>query len=127
MSWGFAGCTVCKDEPLVMTFQFYKREFICLGCGRTFEFFGPKNLGEGDELQKKSDERTAEWAENAGSKLLVGHVYHEGCETCRPSQDEYHSKHATAEEWVEHNNAVRWLTGRTGKDFSNLLKEAVAA
>ncbi len=123
MGWGFAGCHVCKDEPLVSTFAFYKKEFICLGCGRTYEFLSPISLGESDELQKISDERKKEWAENAGGKLLIGKFCREGCDKCSMGNDEYHPNHATEEEWAEHNKAVEWLTQRTGNDLSIYLRD----
>lgn len=50
-----AGCHAC-NEPLVLTFEFPKKEFICVECGRLYEFFGPKPLDWTPERQTRHDE-----------------------------------------------------------------------
>lgn len=49
-----AGCHHC-DEPLVLTFEFPKKEFICVECGALYEFFGPKRLTWTPERQARHD------------------------------------------------------------------------
>jgi hypothetical protein len=50
-----AGCHRC-DEPLVLTFEFPKKEFICVECGQLYEYFGPKRLTWTPERQARHDE-----------------------------------------------------------------------
>lgn len=117
-----ATCIVCKDEPLVMTFQFYKKEFICISCGRLYEFFGPSPRDETPELLAKMEERKQEWLDNA-SGLIIGRFYRDSCEKCSLRGDHYHSKHATEAEWEAHEVAVDWLSKRTGRDFSTYSRK----
>lgn len=55
-----AGCHTC-NEPLVLTFEFAGKEFICVVCGQLYEYFGPKHLEWTPELQARHDELAAQY------------------------------------------------------------------
>ncbi len=42
-------------------------------------------------------------------------MYRYGCELC--DQDEEHIKHASQRDWREINDALKWISDRTGKEF----------
>jgi len=111
-------CPYCQNEPLVGTFAFRGKEYICLGCGMTFTFFGPPSHEATKELASKRRDRDEEWDDN-GAALMVDDFKRVNCDQCRLA--ERHQDHATRKEWDRHNAAVKWLTERTGRDFTNLL------
>lgn len=49
------------DEPLVMTFEMDGKEFVCVVCGRWYEFFEPKAASPTPELQARHDELKAKY------------------------------------------------------------------
>lgn len=53
-----ATCPV-DGEPLVMTFEFPGKEFICVVCSRLYEFFGPKPAVSTPELEARYAEHKA--------------------------------------------------------------------
>jgi hypothetical protein len=107
-----AMCTVCKNEPLVCTFVFKKKEFICLGCGRTFEFFGPASADETPELLEKMHSREKAWKELSNGYMPVGMVRVDDCEECKqPGRDYSHKDHATEKELEAHEAAKERIDG----------------
>lgn len=60
MSAPVATCRV-DGEPLVMTFEFPKYEFICQVCKKLYDFFGPKPADETPELLARYEELKAEY------------------------------------------------------------------
>lgn len=113
MGWGIAMCPNCRDEPLVSTFFFPKKEFICLKCGKLWEFLQPVSAEETPELLELMEARKNEWADNARS-LLNDHSWHAGCEKCNMGSSEYHISHATDEEKKADAIARQWLEQRVG-------------
>lgn len=112
-SWGVACCPRCEgDVPLVSTIAFTKAEFYCLDCGGTFGFLDPRKAqNPGPELDARMAAYEAEWAENAGRKLLTIHSWHTDCEACKVG-GEYHHSHATEAEHQADAEARAWLTAR---------------
>lgn len=108
-----AMCRDCKDEPLVCTFAFYKKEFICLGCGTLYEWLEPKGAPDTKELTAKAKAREEEWEENAGKHLLTVGAKHTDCEKCKTSTDYSHKDHATEEEIAADEKARIWIQQRT--------------
>lgn len=49
MSVKMAGCPDC-GEPVVATFRFPGKEFICFGCGGPFDFLQPVHIDAAPEL-----------------------------------------------------------------------------
>lgn len=115
MSARVACCTVCgpEPEPLVMTLKWPRKEFVCLGCGRLFEFFGPRDFPETPELLERMEARKAEFAEHAGA-ILGDHHWRDGCDKCKVG-GEYHAAHATDEEKQASADGLKWLLERTGR------------
>ena len=50
-----AMCPAC-DEPLVSTLEFKYKEFICMGCGRKWEFLSPRAAVATPELEARQAE-----------------------------------------------------------------------
>lgn len=107
-------CSVCK-EPLIFTFFFSKKEFICLNCGRLYEYFGPNGAIETPELLEKMKNLKEEWERDFTPYLLTGGIMKESCETCRINY-EPHLHHATDEELEKHTDALIRLKERTGNE-----------
>lgn len=82
-------------EPLVMTFVYPGKEFVCVVCRRTYTFFGPiAAAAETPELLSRSETRKSEWHALTNG-LLPRTAYLRDCERCHP---DYHYEHATSEE-----------------------------
>lgn len=105
-----AMCPSC-NVPLVSTMAWPRAEFYCLDCGRHLGFMSPVGAEETPELLEDMESRRVEFEENAGSKL-VGDFWLEDCDECDPGRSSYHSAHATAEDWEEHEQAIEWLEER---------------
>ncbi len=55
-----ATCPMC-GEPLVMTFKFPGKEFVCVECGRLWGFVDPVPKEETPELLTRIAELKAKW------------------------------------------------------------------
>jgi hypothetical protein len=109
--------SVCAcGAPLVGTFAWPKKEWICLECGALYEFFGPGVVDATDALHDRYDALLAEWGEIA-AKLLAGGVMLSTCASCT-AEHEPHWNHATAEEKAAHHAALAALTARAGRAFT---------
>lgn len=109
-----AMCRVCENEPLLCTFHWRRKEFICLGCGRLYEWLEPKPAESTPEILAMSEARDKEWKENT-QELLTSSAWHTGCETCADGSGPAHIQHATPEEIAAHEKAAAWVLGRTGR------------
>lgn len=112
MGGKIAMCYTCK-EPLVFTFFFSKKEFICLSCGRLYEFFGPMSAEPTPELEGKLESLNEEWRQDYAPYLLSGGVMLKECETCSEKY-EPHLEHAAEEEKTKHAETIEKLRERTG-------------
>lgn len=56
-----AMCRRCPDEPLVMTFEFPKYEFICMNCKSLYGFLDPRPAEETPEIKAKQIERQKQY------------------------------------------------------------------
>lgn len=115
---------VCTCGTLLI-FQMYMREqqLLCLKCGRTFRH--PPRLQETThEAEAKWRALETEFMVNCGSKLIVGGMYRHGCTTC-DAREETHLYHATPDEWTQCNDALYWLSERTGREFHLINGEVV--
>ena len=119
-----AMCSACHEEPLVMTFFFRGKEFICLKCGRLYEFFGPEAANETKTRLAKMESRKAEWAEHAPALICRG-MWKKGCEKCQASGREEHWLHATPSEKAVSETSLMWLSERTGRTLT--AKDGVLA
>jgi hypothetical protein len=111
-----AVCPVDR-EPLIATLAFPKKEFICICCGRLYEFMfqnGPAAADPTPELDARYAELKAEWDEHVGGKLIPPRSWRlDTCDKCH-SGGEYHREHATEQELAEHEEALAWLRERAG-------------
>lgn len=104
---------VCAcGAPVIFTFAFRGREFICLDCGRTYEFFGPEKVDSTPELAERHAALKAEWVENAGAQLLCDGGYHADCAKCESRRRGPHRAHATDQEIADDIAAREWLSER---------------
>lgn len=110
--FGEARMATCHidDEPLVMTFAFRGKEFICMSCGSRYTYFGPKPAGETPELDARHDVLKAQWEELSDGLISSGAMY-ESCATCKASH-QIHLAHATPEEVIAHNSALQRIRAR---------------
>lgn len=95
-------------EPLVCTFHFYKKEFVCVRCGRTYEFFGPTGADETPERIERMEENEKLWNEIEEGYLVKGMIRRE-CELCSTSGDYSHKDHASKEDLEKHEAAEKRL------------------
>lgn len=106
-----ATCGYC-GAPLIATFHWRGKEWVCIECGRLYEFFGTASKRTTDKLWARYEALLAEWRENAGPKLLTPGARHEGCEKCWGHDSEDHDRHATDGERAAHEEATAWLKAR---------------
>lgn len=67
------------------------------------------------QAQQKQRELGDEFYLNCGNYLIVWGYYRPGCYQC--DNDEEHIRHATAQDWQFCNDALQWLSERTGREF----------
>lgn len=108
--------SVCRcGAPLIATFHWRSKEWVCLECGRLYAFLNTPSAETTDELWARYEALLAEWKEHA-PKLLTPGAKHEDCEKCwGPDADSQHIDHATAAERAAHEEATSWLLTRTGR------------
>ena len=106
---------VCTCGSLLI-FQLYMREqqYLCLNCGKTYPS-PPRAQDSTPEAEAKWRALEAEFMVNCGRKLIVVGMYRDGCEAC--DRDEQHIVHAKPHEWKEVNDALYWLSEKTGREF----------
>lgn len=104
-----AMCREC-DEPLVCTFAFTAKEFVCVKCGRLYDWLEPDAADETPELLARVAEVKAEW-QPIGEALIGNGVKLRDCEMCSNGGGQ-HRDHATTEELVAHDEALAWLVNR---------------
>ena len=103
---------VCScGAPLVMTFVFPYKEFICLEDGRLYEFLDPDRVNVTEELWTRFVELEAEFREIMRD-AIVKDSRHEGCDKCRR---EDHHLHATPEQQRASDAAFSALHKRVGR------------
>jgi rubrerythrin len=106
-------CPTCS-APVISTFVFPKKEWICLECGWLGEFLQPRHTPPTAELEGRLTALDAEWANHAGDFLVSGSRLR-SCPRCSAGEDYDHPAHATDEE-RERDSAVRaWLVERTSR------------
>jgi DNA-directed RNA polymerase subunit M/transcription elongation factor TFIIS len=106
---------VCNCGSLLIWTQYFReREWLCLRCGQIYQS-PPRAQDSTQEAEAKWRALESEFMTNCGSKLIVQGMYREGCERC--DRDEPHLVHATKIEWKEVNDALYWLSTRTGREF----------
>lgn len=88
---------VCRcGAPLIATFVFSYREWYCLECGRSYEFFDDfRRVPVTDELEAERERLIAEFVEIA-DPIIVSASRRVDCERCKAGSD--HATHATPEE-----------------------------
>lgn len=107
---------ICKcGHVLVYQLYFKQLQYICLNCGR-LAHTPPRAQPSTPELEAKWRALEAEFMMNCGSKLIVEGMYRQGCELCDRDQEHWH--HATEAEWRDCNDAIHWLSERTGRAFA---------
>lgn len=105
--------SVCHcGAPLVGTFVFRGKEWICMECGNLYEFFGPERKPYTDELAAKQETLRDEFAGIAKDMIVNGSRL-EGCSKCKKGED--HDVHATAEERRRSDRAFSELHKRVGR------------
>ncbi len=98
--------------PLICTFAFAKHEFLCLDCGRQYDWFGPEKKEPTKKNLKLRDEYAAEW-EPIGRVLIERGTLRRDCAWCNVNED--HLSHATTEERAAHEAALEWIKKRIRK------------
>jgi hypothetical protein len=106
---------VCACGSLLIWQQYFREnEWLCLQCGKVFRT-PPRAQDSTPEAEAKWRALEAEFMVNCGSKLIVVGMYRNGCELC--DRDQMHLLHAKPWEWTECNDALYWLSERTGREF----------
>lgn len=112
MSWGTACCPNC-GEPLIPTIAWRKKEFICICCGRLWEFLQPVGK-HGPEIEARYDELKAEWDEHASGIMPdESEFWRRSCDQCNGMPPGGHLTHAAKEEIEGDRLGREWLKERT--------------
>lgn len=108
------GLCVC-GQLLIFTYYFQELQWLCMACGRQYK--QPyRAQDETPESKAKWMALESEFMTHCGSKLIVLGMYREGCDECDKNKDA-HIAHATDRDWMECNDAIKWLSDRTGREF----------
>ena len=100
---------------LIFTLYFQEKQFLCLKCGNLYQS-PPRAQDSTPEGEAKWRALESEFMTNCGSKLIVVGLYRDGCARCLLGE-ETHMHHATPEDWRACNDALYWLSERTGREF----------
>ena len=92
---------------------FKGKRFLCLRCGSLYAN-APREQPSTPEAESKITALETEFMVNCGSKLFHFGMWRHDCEACR---DDEHINHASARDWRELNDALKWISDRTGKEF----------
>jgi hypothetical protein len=103
--------------PLIMTTAWRAYEWYCLECGGHYGFLDVQAVAPTPELNEQYNALEDEWNEHVKGKFIVRNgLRTEGCETCAAHNwNDTHDRHATAEEWAEHERAMEWLHERANQ------------
>lgn len=101
---------------LIYTYYFQQLQWLCMHCGKLWHK-PPRAQASTPEAEAKWRALEAEFMTNCGSKLIVVGMYREGCDPCMPPGEQEHIYHATDADWRECNDAIKWLSERTGREF----------
>jgi len=93
---------------------FRGKRFLCLRCGALYAS-APRNQLSTLEAETKITALETEFMVNCGSKLFAFGMYRFGCDRC--DADEEHIRHASDGDWRDLNDALKWISDRTGKEF----------
>lgn len=99
---------------LLYLFYFRGKRFLCLRCGALYAG-APRTQPSTPEGEARLAAFESEFLTNCGSKLFAFGIYLRGCGRC--DRDEEHIRHASRRDWVELNDALKWLSDRTGREF----------
>jgi len=93
---------------------FRGKRYLCMKCGALYAN-APRKQAATPEAEAKIMALESEFMTNCGSKLFHFGLYRHGCEAC--DRDEEHIQHASDRDWRRLNDALKWLSDRTGKEF----------
>lgn len=101
---------------LIYNFFFKGKRFLCLSCGALWH--NPPRM---QQSTKDGEARLAaieaEFLVNCGRKLFCFGMNRNDCEQCNGPDEQEHIYHATDADWRECNDALKWLSDRTGVEF----------
>jgi len=93
---------------------FRGKRFLCLKCGSLFAN-APRLQPSRQESEARVSALETEFMTNCGSKLFAIGILWFGCDRCDRNEDHIH--HASQDDWNRLNDALKWLSDRTGKEF----------
>jgi hypothetical protein len=85
-----------------------------LRCGALYAS-APREQLSTPEAEAKISALETEFMVNCGSKLFAIGMYRYGCDRCDANEE--HIQHASDQDWRELNDALKWISDRTGKEF----------
>ena len=107
---------VCNCGSLLIWTQYFReQEWLCMKCGQVY-MKPPRSQDSTPEAEAKWRALEADFMVNCGRHLIVQGMFREGCERCKAG-DETHLMHASLVEWKEVNDALYWLSTKTGREF----------
>lgn len=67
----YAGCPLC-GHPLVQTFEFKFKEWICMGCAKVWEYLSAKTIEGTPEVVALYDQARAQYARERKAREKAG-------------------------------------------------------
>lgn len=101
---------------LIYNFYFKGKRFLCLSCGALY-FNPPRAQMSTREGEARLAAIETEFLVNCGSKLFAIGMNLHHCERCNGPDEEEHIRHASDLDWRLCNDALKWLSDRTGIEF----------
>jgi hypothetical protein len=101
---------------LIYNFFFKGKRFLCLSCGALY-IDAPRIQESTREGESRLAALETEFMINAGRKLFCIGMNRNDCPLCNGPDEQEHILHATNREWMECNDALKWLSDRTGREF----------
>jgi hypothetical protein len=112
-----ADIPICDcGSVLIYNFYFKGKRFLCLGCGALY-FDAPRIQLSTKESNARLAALESVFLVNCGRKLFCFGMNRHDCERCNGPDEQEHIHHASDQEWIECNNALKWLSDRTGVEF----------
>jgi hypothetical protein len=101
---------------LIYNFYFKNKRFLCLACGALWHDV-PRIQPSSVEAEAKLIGLETEFLVSCGRKLFCFGMQRNDCSRCNGAGAEEHIRHASDRDWMECNDALKWLSDRTGKEF----------
>ena len=109
---------LCKCGSLLIDVPHFRGvRWLCMSCGLLFQN-PPRSQVYTVETERKKKRLEDEFDLACGNHLIVNGLHRADCPRCMTKPGQEHMLHATERDWQLCNDAIKWLSERTGREFA---------